>query len=96
MYFLGLGMSDLQSLAENWMEWVKTDTQTRTHIHGQSGILSLMTVRRTSARQVVLSIRALTVMFTGSRQLQKGNGQSKPGCLATFSGEFVGRIDLLF
>ena len=22
MYFLGLGMSDLQSLAENWMEWV--------------------------------------------------------------------------
>ncbi len=23
MYFLGLGMSDLQSLAENWIKWVK-------------------------------------------------------------------------
>ena len=58
MYFLGLGMSYLQSLAENWMEWVmngvrtrQTDTHTQTHMHGQSGILSLVTVRRTSARQ---------------------------------------------
>ena len=56
MYFLGLEMSDLQSLAENWMEWVyysgqDRQTDTHTHMHGQSGILSLVTVRRTSARQ---------------------------------------------
>ncbi len=32
------------------------------------------------------NLQAFTVMFTGPRQSQKGNGQSKPDSLVTFFG----------
>ncbi len=38
----------------------------------------------------------LRVMFTGPRQLQKGNGQSRPGPLATFLEQCIESLDIHF